>query len=50
MELILKENIRINKPREKGGNVESVDTTVQGKSIIFPTDDKPSKKVIKNIG
>lgn len=48
MELILKESIRINKPEgeENIGKTVSMDTTVQEKSITYPTDDKLYKKII----
>ncbi len=49
VELILQESIRVNEPPEDGNDamVISVDTTVQGKNITYPTDDKLYKKIIK---
>jgi IS5 family transposase len=49
VELILQESIRVNEPPEDNntGVVVSVDTTVQGKNITYPTDDKLYKKIIK---
>jgi IS5 family transposase len=48
VELILKESIRVNKPRDDGRvSVVSLDTTVQEKNITYPTDDKLYKKIIK---
>ena len=48
VELILQESIRINEPpQDSKGSVISVDTTVQEKNIIYPTDDKLYKKIIK---
>lgn len=49
VELILKESIRVNDPpdNDKSAIALSADTTVQGKNITYPTDDKLYKKIIK---
>ena len=49
MELILAESIRINRPPDDPEKpfIVSVDTTVQEKNIIYPTDGKQYKKIIK---
>ncbi|WP_326982561.1 hypothetical protein VUJ46_20680 [Chryseobacterium sp. MYb264] len=46
IELIFKESIRIN-GKDSDDPYVSVDTTVQGKNITFPTDSKSHKKIIK---